>query len=80
MMRHTSTPNDWLIDLEKTIVTLDHRVQMIQCGLQQAKHNSFTERLWGLMGSKHKQALMSAVCNRRVRPNTKVVPDAGPRA
>jgi hypothetical protein len=80
MMRHTSVPSDRLLDLEKTIVTLDHRVQMIQCGLQQTKGTSFTERLWGLMGSKPKQALMSAVCNRRVRPNTKVVPYASPRA
>lgn len=80
MMRHTSVPNDRLIDLEKTIVTLDHRVQMIQCGLQQAKGTSLTERLWGLMGSKPKQALMSTMCNRHVRPNTKVVPYASPRA
>lgn len=80
MMRHISVPTDRLIDLEKTIVTLDHRVQMIQSGLQQTKGHSLTERLWSLMGSKQKQALMSTVCNRRVRPNTKVVPYASPRA
>ena len=80
MMRHTRVPNDRLIELEKTIVILDHRVQMIQCGLQQAKGTSFTERLWSLMGSKPKQALMTAVCNRRVRPNTRMVLYANPRA
>lgn len=80
MMRHTTVPNDRLIDLEKTIVTLDHRVQMLQCGLQQAKSHSLTERLWSLMGSRPKQALMSAVCNRRVRPNMKVTAHDGPRA
>ncbi|MFO0702072.1 MAG: hypothetical protein U0236_22890 [Nitrospira sp.] len=80
MMKHTAVPHDRLIDLEKTIVTLDHRVQMLQCNLQQARGHSLTERLWSLMGAKPKQALMSGVCNRRVRPNTKVVPYASPRA
>lgn len=80
MMRYATVPNDRLIDLEKTIVTLDHRVQMIQCGLRQAKGNSLTERLWSLMGSKPKQALMSTVCNQRVRPNMKIASHDGPRA
>jgi hypothetical protein len=46
--------------------------------LQRAKAGSLTERFWkNLMSPSQGDEFMSAVCNRRVRPNTKVVDHVG---
>lgn len=67
-----------LMDLERTVDTLNGRLRDMQWKLRQAKRHSLTERLWkNLIGSRQGSEFMSAVCNRQVRPNTKMVNDAG---
>lgn len=67
-----------LNDLERTVDVLNGRLKDMQWELQQAKGQSLTERFWkNLMGSRQGREFMSAVCNRRVRPNTKVVNHVG---
>ena len=62
------------MDLERTIDALNGQLREVQWELQQQKGHSLTERLWHLIGgSKTGPEFMSAVCNRRVRPNTKVL-------
>ena len=63
-----------LMDLERTVDTLNGRLQDMQWKLRQAQGHSLTERLWqNLIGPRQSRQFMSAVCNRRVRPNTKMV-------
>lgn len=67
-----------LNDLERTVDVLNGRLNDMQWELQQAKGQSLTERFWkNLMGSRQGGEFMSAVCNRQVRPNTKVVNHVG---
>lgn len=67
-----------LNDLERTVDVLNGRLKDMQWELRQTKGQSLTERLWkNLMGSRQGGTFMSAVCNRRVRPNTKVVQHVG---
>ena len=67
-----------LMDLERTVDTLNGRLREIQWELQQTKAGSLTERFRkSLMNPWQGGEFMSAVCNRRVRPNTKVVDHAG---
>ena len=67
-----------LIDLERTVDALNGRLRDMQWELQQAKTGSITERFWkNLRGHLQGSEFMSAVCNRRVRPNTKVVHHVG---
>ena len=70
-----------LMDLQRTVDTLEGRVQDMQWELRQAKQRSLTERWWrNLLGAGQGNAFMSACCNRRVRPNTKMVNYAGTRS
>ncbi|WP_173043863.1 hypothetical protein [Nitrospira sp. KM1] len=63
-----------LMDLERTVDALHVRLRDMQWELRRAKPSSLTERLWrNLVSSRQSNEFMSAVCNRRVRPNTKVV-------
>ncbi len=72
---------DRLIDLERTVKALNGQLRDMQWELQLAKGGSMTERLWkNLLSPWHGRTLMSAVCNRRIRPNTKVVTHVGSRA
>jgi hypothetical protein len=65
-----------LRDLEQTVNALHGQVRHMQWELQQTKGASLTERLWGnFTGPRQNRAYMSAVCNRRIRPNTKVTHD-----
>jgi hypothetical protein len=67
-----------LIDLERTVDVLNGQLREMQWELQQAKGSSLTERFWNnVMSPRQSRVFMSAVCNRRIRPNTKVVPHAG---
>jgi hypothetical protein len=62
-----------LIDLQRTVDTLQGRVQDMQWELRHAKRPP-AERWWrSLLRAKHSNTFMSACCNRRVRPNMKMV-------
>ena len=76
----TTRTKDQLINLERTVAALDNRLQSIQWGLQRSHAGSLIERFWSLMRSKQGRGFMSAVCNQRVRSNTKLVTHDGPRA
>jgi hypothetical protein len=67
-----------LMDLERTVATLNGRLQDMQWKLRQAQGHSLTERFWkNLVGPRQGSKFMSAVCSRQVRPNTKVVNHVG---
>jgi hypothetical protein len=66
-----------LTDLQRTVDTLQGRIQEMQWELRQAERRS-TERWWrNLLAARQGDTFMSACCNRRVRPNTKVMNYAG---
>lgn len=78
MTERNVATKEQLMDLERTIGALSGRLQDMQWELQQAKTGSLTERFWkNLMSPWQGNEFMSAVCNRRVRPNTKVVDHVG---
>jgi hypothetical protein len=78
---HTGATKGRLIDLQRTVETLQGRVQDMQWELQQAQRRSLNERWWrNLLGVRQGNAFMSDCCNRRVRPNTKMVDYAGTRS
>ena len=67
-------------DLERTVDSLNGQLRKIQWDLYRAKAEPLPARLWrNLVSLKGGQEFMSAVCNRCVRPNTKVVSYADPR-
>jgi len=81
----TTRTKDQLMDLERSVAALDNRLQSIQWGLQRSHASSLhagslIERFWSLMRSKQGREFMSAVCNQRVRLNTKLVIHDGSRA
>jgi hypothetical protein len=68
-------------DLERTVDSLNGQLRKMQWDLYRAKAEPLSTRLWrNLVSLKGGQEFMSAVCNRCVRPNTKVVSYADPRA
>lgn len=70
-----------LVDLERTIDSLTGQLQEVRCELHQAKVQPLPIRFWrNLVRLKSGQEYMSTVCNRKVRPNTKVVSYASSRA
>jgi len=74
---HRGMTKERLLDLQRTVDTLQGRVQEMQWELRHAERRS-TERWWrNLLGVRQGDAFMSACCNRRVRPNMKVVDYAG---
>lgn len=75
-----SLMSDRLGDLERTVDSLNGQLREVQWELQQTKAGPVAVRIWRtLVHHKGGGAFMSAVCNRRVRPNTKVVSHAGSR-
>ena len=65
--------NEQLLDLQRTVDKLQGHVQDMQCELRVANRTP-AERWWrSLLGAKQGNPFMSACCNRRVRPNTKMV-------
>ena len=67
-------------DLERTVDSLNGQLRKMQWDLYRAKAEPLSARLWrNLVSLKGGQEFMSAVCNRCVRPNTKVVSYADPR-
>jgi hypothetical protein len=70
-----------LIDLERTVNSLNGQLREMQWELYRTKAEPLPVRLWrNLVSPKGAQEFMSTVCNRRARPNTKVVSHADPRA
>jgi hypothetical protein len=81
LMAGRSIATDRLIDLEQTVDSLNGELRKIQWDLYRAKAEPLPARLWrNLVSLKSRQEFMSAVCNRRARPNTKMVSHADPRA
>jgi hypothetical protein len=78
MVERNVATKEQLMDLERTVGALHGRLRDMQWELQQAKAGSLTERFWkNLMSPWQGSEFMSAVCNRRARPNTKVVDHVG---
>jgi hypothetical protein len=76
-----SIGTDRLVDLERTVDSLNGQLRKMQWDLYRAKAEPLPVRLWrNLVSLKGGQEFMSAVCNRRARPNTKMVSYADPRA
>jgi hypothetical protein len=76
---HMEATKERLMDLQRTVETLQGRVQDMQWQLRQAQRRSLSERWWSnLLRTRQDNAFMSACCNRHVRPNTKMVNYAGP--
>jgi len=70
-----------LVDLERTVDFLNGQLRKVQWDLYRAKAEPLPIRLWRNLASfKGGQEFMSAVCNRRARPNTKMVSHADSRA
>ncbi len=62
---------DHLMVLERTVAALDNRLQTIQRDIQRSQTGSLIGRVWNLLRSKQGRGFMSAVCNQRIRSNTK---------
>lgn len=72
---------DRLVDLERMVESLNGQLREMQWELDRAtKTEPLSVRLWRSLMPQRGGVFMSTVCNRRVRPNTKVVSHAGPRA
>lgn len=69
-----------LVDLERTVDFLNGQLREMQWKLYQPKAEPLSVRLWrNLVSLKGRPAFMSDVCNRRVRPNTKMQSHASSR-
>ena len=69
-----------LVDLERTVNSLNGQLREMQWKLHRAKAEPLPVRLWrNLVSLKGGQEFMSAVCDRRARPNTKMVSHVDPR-
>jgi len=65
---------DRLVDLERTMDSMNGQLREIQGELNRFKTEPLSVRVWrNLVNLNSKQEFMSAVCNRRVRPNTKIM-------
>ena len=72
---------DRLVDLERTVDSLNGQLRKMQWDLYGTKAEPLPVRLWrNLVSIKGGQEFMSAVCNRCARPNTKMVSHADPRS
>jgi len=73
---NSSTPEaqNRLIELEKTVAALDDRLRNIQSGLWATTVREPRRGLLNWIPPREERVFMSSVCNRRVRPNTKVTP------
>jgi hypothetical protein len=71
---HLATTKARLMDLQRTVDTLQGHVQDMQWQLRHAQRRPLAERWWkNLLRTRQGDAFMSACCDRRVRPNTKMV-------
>lgn len=76
---HTPTPeaSNRLIELEKTVAALDDRIRSLQSGLWATTVREPRRGLLTWIPPRQERVFMSSVCNRRVRPNTKVTTHDG---
>lgn len=79
MMTGRDLTKDRLTYLERTVGALNGQLRDMQWELQRARGQSMTERFWKNL-VKPGDLFMSTVCNRRIRPNTKVVDHAAASA
>lgn len=63
---------DQLMDLERSVIALDNRLQSIQWGLQRSTAGSLVDRFRSFMRPKQGGRFMSTVCNQQIRSNTKL--------
>lgn len=76
MMTEQDVNRNRLLYLEHTVQQLNGRLREMQGELRQVKVRSTTTRWWSTwMGAKPEDLYMSAVCDRRIRPNRKVNDD-----
>ncbi len=76
-----SLRTDRLADLKRTVDVLHGQLCEAQGELSRVKAEPLFVWLWrNLVSVTGRQEFMSAVCNRRIRPNTRMVLHAGPRA
>jgi hypothetical protein len=69
-----ATKEERLMNLQRTVDTLQGRVQDMQWELRHAQRRTLSERWWrNLLGTRQANTFMSACCNRRVRPNTRMM-------
>ena len=82
MMRVTGRPveTDRMMDLERTVEALNGQLREMQWERYGVKTEPLSARWWRTLVPHREDVFMSAVCNRRIRPNRKVVPHAGSRA
>ncbi|THJ21462.1 MAG: hypothetical protein CAF45_011560 [Nitrospira sp. CG24E] len=81
LIARRSLRTDRLADLKRTVDVLNGQLREAQGELYRVKAEPLLVWLWrNLVSVKGRQAFMSAVCNRRVRPNTRMVLHADPRA
>lgn len=66
-----------LVELERTVDSLNGRLREMQWELYRTKIETSPVRWWRTLVPHKGGVFMSAVCNRRVRPNMKVVSHAG---
>ena len=72
---------DRLVDLERTVESLNGQLREMQGELDRAtRAEPLSVRLWRSLVPQKGGVFMSAVCNRRIRPNTKVMSHANSRA
>ena len=69
-----------LLELKRTVDSLNGQLRELQWELYRAKTEPLSVWLWqNLMRLKGGQEFMSAVCNRRARPNTRMLLHADSR-
>lgn len=77
-MHMGATKEERLMNLQRTVDTLQGRVQDMQWELRHAQRRTLSEGWWrNLLGTRQANTFMSACCNRRVRPNTRMMDYAG---
>ena len=65
-------------DWERTVHAVNGQLREARLGLEPVRPAPLTTRLWrNLIGVKSEDRYMSAVCNRNVRPNNKLVSHVG---
>jgi len=69
-----------LMDLKRTVEALNGRLRELQGERYGVKTDPLSVRWWRTLVPHRGDVFMSAVCNRRIRPNTKVVSHVGSRA
>ena len=78
MTEQTLPAKERLMNLERTVAALNGQLRAMQWDLQQTRSGSLAERFWrALLTPPQGSEFMSAVCNRRARPNTKAVDHVG---